>query len=920
MPPIVTVPSRKYFGVFNQVKSEMYTSIISASLFGVVKCLNASKQLERATKTLESIVGSESVLLQLEKNCKCFLYGSVLKNVELLRYVSKQLEMITEDIEGYLYNLYEPTILKQREIEVLKFYHNVYKDALYKITILSLMKLSETNRSFAILYDDLELFTHQIADTSFHTEKTLQTIQIIERILKKTDAEISQLKCILSLQVIEKLLHISKQFNQIIIKLEKNTSTQNDFKVATVTKSASECLEATYKQGNYLLLSTKRKSVLKLFEVSKFIENVTQEVEAHLRFNPSDKNFSFYNEILLSAIVFVQSLQHLSKQCESITEALNEKTTYKQGEGGLQNNALLSKTRNQLFSGLSKLQGVNEIKTKLMTNISEFVSSKSKKTIGFIRNLTYSIVLFGVNALLKTSKNLETVSEELELFVEEVFYKKTESDQHSHLLLLLSDKKAIIRKALITQNLWFVSQAVGLSKHMEKITTATEIKVAQMCQNEKKILENIKTYSYIKIISSSLSGVILLQSYLENINKNLEEYLQKKTSFKTTKTLGYKKRRRDKNSNDENEDLVGRSYKMMNASKELERLLNELEAFVVESPKINKSEEASIFSKLKQDVNTIEKLSKSALNVLLLKIELASLFVLHKASESFEIVTRNLEVIAENFVKTDITKNILQTVTKSKTTVYKNAVILLSWNINLLVNISRLNQYVTADLELFTHEICYPSVRRRNISFCTKALKKSTNQMHKLLVSIKQNQKKIVHSYQTSINKTKQFLKVRNEELFIELPRKLYPKLVYFSLNNIQLLSVVLKELQIIISDFEQKLKQQNIIMPQKHYQSYKKLFTNAIYDYGTNRVNLLSSWCSNEVVEFLKMVEMCIEKTRKFEPWNITVLNEVNRIHIEFAKKLQCCFSGPSFTLEFQLEVNSSMSCYKTEREVCKS
>lgn len=907
MPPVA---AENNFGAFVQVKSQMYTSVVSASLFGVLKCLDASRQLESATKTLENVAESpENSLIELEKTVKCLVYQSVLKNLGVLQSASKQLEVVTGDVEGYTRKLYDPVISKQHKPEVLKFYKNVQEDItsiLYKTTASSLIKLSRINRKFEVVSGDLELLTHQLADPSFQPKQPLVTEKIIH-----------QLKCILSLQVLEKLLYVSNKLDKVVVSLEKKTTTtQNGSKelkelIAIAKKNTTEYLEATFRKSNYLLLSTKTGSVLKLLEASKNLERATQKLEARLAFKPNDTDLNLYNSTLSSLLKFVDTLQRVSKKLETVTDDLEKKTIYEQKNIGFQRkqfyspaSALFNKTRNKFLCGLKETQ---KLADKLKVTQSSLVA-----------NFLLKPNLIVVTTLLQTSISLQKVTKELELFTKEIFLNTTESNQHSQILLLLSHEKTAIKKSAIAQSLWFVLRAEQLSKQLEKITTATESSVAKIREAdfEKNILRQIKTTT----ISNALTLVAFLQTYsklLESTTTNLEEHLRKKIIYK--RTPRYKKRKRDKNSNNEDEDSVGRSYKMMSASKELERLLGELEAFVIDSANGDVRKKPSTLSKWKEGIDSLEKTSKAALHVILLKIALANATALHKTSKTLEFFTGNLEVAAKRFVAADFTKFALELYAKNKSAVYNTSIILSSWYVNLVAEISKIVQYVTADLELFTHEICYPSVRRKKVSFCRRTLQKSANQLYSLQGFLNREHRKIVvftSHYLQALQKTT----IETTTTLMEIPRNLYPKLINVSLMNVHLLSTLLKELQNAITDLEYKLNQPKIIIPQERQQDRSRLFTTAVYNYGRNRVVSLSTWCSNEIAELLKLLELILEKTKNFEPWNITVLHEINRIHVEFAKKLQCRLNCPSFTFEFHLEVNSTVDCYKTTREISNS
>lgn len=860
MSPVTRVVSENNSGVFNyfvsayeQSKSHVYTSAVSASLFGVLKFLEVSKNLEITTSNLETATcNNGSVLLSgLEGKIK---EKVLLKSVEALLNVSKQLEVFTSEIE-----------ILTNKTEHFKMHENIHK-----IAVLSshwgLLKLSQISRNVELLTNDFEALTHAIANPPSQQQESLATNK------HAADVRINQISLILCLRAVETFLHVSKRFENAIASVEINTDVKYENKIFEREKN-------WIKHAVVLLV---QKNVLKLLELSKITENVIEGLEVssrilmesrlqadliektvnYFRCHTKQSQIIAYNAAVSSLLSVIASLHRTSKQLEYVTTALDQATIYKAPQ--TQNVSLMEEHcifRNDQIS-LQKLRGPT------------FISSHFNKSSTIIRKATLTATLSGINIFLHVSKKLEKISREGELFTSEVFGYKTETEAHSRLLLAYAQILRYSQIVFVAQSLRLVSQAHNASRHLEIVTRAAEASTLKMCEAgfERRFLRRIKNSVYITVISYNLAILTRLTWLLQKINSNVAK----------------KKLRRDKNCNDDDFEGVGRSYKMMNASKDLERLLNELEAFVIELPDVQQ-ERPSQLSKLKEEILEGVAASQKSTASFLRTISLLTALSLSRVSRILTNYTGNLEIITERFEQT-------------LSNFYSKILLLAAWNVKRFAGALKFVQPITSDLELFTHEICYPSLHRKKISVCSQVLNETEKKLRELLVSLGQKPR-IVLLFATNVS---QKFVVMSKESVAQI-KQMYPKLVYFSQNAVEILLILSQETGKLIRDLEQHLSKLKNVAIEKLDGSFHPSRISAIYDYGRNRIVVLSTWCA-QIRNYLEQ----FEKIAKFE-----VLNEIDRFQWEFAKSLQCRLINPSFTFEFQMQVTSCVTCYKTNRQI---
>lgn len=855
MSPTIQV-SENNSGVFNtfvrvyeQGKTHVYTSAVSASLFGVLKFLETSRSLERATRNLEIATSSSDnarvVLSELERKVKHLALENAVFTVKILLSASKQMEIFTGEIEG---NTCKPGF---------KLHESMY-EVLYKNAIFSshwgLIKLSQISRHLELLTDDLEVFTHEVADPSFQLQQqyTYNVLAISNKILDKiieSDARFIQIKNRLFLQAVGRLIRISKEFEKFAATVETKTATK-----CVPEESEKRFLDYIQASGiRYALLSRTQRNVVKLFELSKVLENVTKELElyVHTVVDPSFKPDTdpYLNSLIAKSVAYVEYqaklnqiivyntaldlLHHASKQLENVATTLNRKVTHKE------QNAL-----NYISESNSS-------------------SNKSNKPLAFIRKVTYTSALAGITALLYTSRSLEKINGK-ELF---------------------GDKTATIRKSLVSQSLWFVLQAKNISQSLETVTKTMEASTARIC--EPGFEKRIKNSVCIASVTAGISVLTRLErtaKLLQATITNLEIALQKEIACKKI----HNNSKRDKNCNDEDEESIGRSYKMMNASRDLERLLNELEAFVIDLPD---------FEEKKPSKHE----SMPILRLILLKSALVSASVLFKTSKLLEQVTGSLEHFEDISVY----------VWNCKMEFYHKILSIALWNVNKFTETSRLLQPVTFDLELIARKICYSSVHRKEISVCSRALHKMSEVLYGLQVSLEQKQRKLSLFVSNLLQASQIVLNETHKLIFNDVPEAFYPKCIKFSLEGLQILLVLTEKMKTISANFEQNLNQPKIVSTKPEQPRHSRV---SVYDYGRDAIIVLSTWCSNELAEFMRLVESCVTSCEKY-------LNEIDRFHMEFAKNLHCRLTNPHFTFEFQLQITSSVNCYKTNREImCSS
>lgn len=849
--------------VYEEGKKHVCTFAVSASLFVVLKCLETSRSLETATRDLETATSNSVLLSDLEQKITFIAWKNAvfttLKGVNILLSVSKQLEMYSGEIEG---NTYNPGIKL----------HEVF----HKNAVLSkhwgLIKLSQISRHLELLTDDLEVLTHEIANNSFQLQQphTFHVLAIGDRILGKingSDAHFNQIKNRLYLQAIGRLMHLSKESEKLTVYLASSTGTKCAATETEESKSARlEQWFLNYIQTSgikYALLLSTQRSVLKLFELSRAMENVTKELElsVHTAVDPSFKSDSdpYLNSLIAKTVAYVQYQIRLTQ--------IN----------------VYSTTLSALFGFINALHQTSEqldnVSTALMTNVTyrgqnalKFIS-EIKKKINY-KSLAYPFTLPGITMLLYISRALE----------------KTTGGRE-----IPNYKTATIRKAAISQILWFVLQAKNISRSLETVTRTAEASTAPGF--EKKIKNSV----IIAIVTAGISIITRLENAAKLLQKpiiNLETALQNKIVCRGIN----KKSKRDKNCNDEDGEFasVGRSYKMMNASKELERLLNELEAFIIDLPDVQETKPEK-----QEVVETV-----SILRTILLKAALIGALTLFKTSKSLEQATGSIE----RFEVTDLCEFTWKLFERTKMEFYQRILLVALWNVNKFTETSRLVQPAISDLELFAHENCYPSVHRKEISFCSRALNKTAKAIYELQDSLQQKQRRISLSVSNLLQDSKtlfvnaKFILIETyEQIFNVVPKALYPKCIKFSLNVLQTLLVLTEKMKEIAIDFEQKQEQ----LPHSRLQT-----ANGVYDYGRDAIIVWSKWCTNELAEFMQSCISNCEKIRIFEFWN-----KIDRFNMEFAKNLQCRLINPHFTFEFQLQITSSVNCYKTNSEtICST
>lgn len=949
----------EYFAnVYRQGKSIAYSSALSASLFSSLTFLEASKQLERAARNLKiSDAESETVLCDLERKLKLLMKEKVtltsLQSLELLLSTSRQLEAVTNELEAFT-DGEERSLKYTSEVSSESLRNKLndkYKDVasfLYRVAVLSshwsLEELLQFSRKLESVTGDVEMLAHKIADPSFESEQKLQILYLGELLSFASNA------------VLQKLVQLQGELASKISAKYENSGLK------------------------LLLLTTAQRNVSKLAEASKFVQHVTEELElsAHVladqHFKPDTEpclnstvahgQEFLYNRTIASLLGLVSYLHGASKQLENVTTSLDKqislnKRVQKPDIASLKQAAvqyvldeyktLDSSVRRKIgsashegiekvshaFTELQKFAG--ELKPRALdlkeTPIAAFVSAESNRTRGFTKEMAYSLALNATNLLLNTSKRLEMVTEEIGLFTEEIYGSQSEKKNRSKLLhacsrarkVLNETAEVVTKKALVPPTLWTVLLAHNILQRLEKVTTTTEAAAAKMREPgfEREIFEqtlhrlsNIKKTSYQKALLTCLSAVAnleaaskSLQAFTTDLEALVSRKIKKSVDYK--KTPGHRNRKRDNNCNHAN-DKTGGAYKMMSDSKELERLLNELETFVSETAEAPRRK-ASRLSKWKQDAVGATRTSSM---IALQSAALISAKALLGASRSLENVTGSLEIAAEKFSKTDISQVAWRAFKQNKQDLYNKTLSLALWNVNRLKDASKISQYVTSDLELFSHEVCYPSVPRKETSFCSKALdcvdvtqKSIGAKSRRLALS------SALFGVSGSLFALRKLEDAaRGSRSISEL---LYWKSVDFALKEVQVLLVASEELKSAIAGFECRLNQPKITLSVEKQKSPSRLFVSSAYDYGRDKIIAVSARCVAELAQIVKLLESyarIFEESAKYEPLDVTVWDEINRIGLGIAKNSHYTIYSPYFTFEFEMHFSVFLKCQKRD------
>lgn len=923
--------------VYHQEKASVYTSAISASLFGISKLLEGSKRLETISSALESSASApqngETVLRDLALLLRETGTSTLLQSVTVLHNFSHQMEEITKKICEFEVGK------TSKSIQFVEKNRPVLEKKVNLMLQQSLKKLLQLSRAIEVLTDELEVLSHRMIDSSFDNKRTLHTLDKINQLNTVFDAHFSQAKLKIWLHGVNKLLCLSKQLETKTISLEENTR--------KMCGSSIRELSDIYKISSLrqALLLTAHNTISSLFNFSKCLEHVTHDLElsAHVIYDPAfkpeensylidvifkttdymlDKSNStclaLFNYTLVSALELTNNLLFVTKQLEKAAISLESKTAYHPFIAQDYKSASLK----HFYKEYERL--ISAVKYKIKSS-EPYISSIR----AFFLNTLNTSALIATVLLFCSSKMLEKATAEFELVARDLYKPDLEAKQRSHVLKALKQVQrkiswgkqeinGFVRRASIYTTLSAVTKAHAASKHLESIVATSEAYTLKMCEpgSERKIfndallylssfVKNGKDMCYRKTFPCRLSVVLTLHKivkHLEAPTTQLEAILQRKTP-KCVKRTKQTTRRDISYVNDDDSVALGKSYKMMSASKELERLLNELEAFVNESADVRQKQRSQLSEIKQHTLSTAKKVSELTLRKTIAGLLLVNVSVLLGASKFAEGFTSSVEARARKFSEVDL-----------KSVLYNISLSVILFNLRHIVNTSKQFESVTSELELLTHEVCYPLAHRREISQTLKLLKRTMTYTASLRHNIRRKRDQVVFllSQEAACRFAPVLKNMKEMTITLEsvcqpsfrkqLFRRIHENSIKISLGSLLVLLTLSKYIETGIVSFETRLCQPKIALPEEESNV-------SIYASG---INVLLGCVAQlrKISKFLELFTSELERTTECEPLNVSLWNVLNKLNVTFTKNVECRCNISSILFAIEFDFKSSFNC----------